>query len=405
EVVRGDLTVTVSGSGNTEISNEMKLAFGIGGRVDKIYVAEGDNVTEGKVLARLETDDLELALTRAQVAYTQAQVAVTEAEVAITQAEVARQTAEYELEEAQELFAEAEIRQARTAVSEARSYLEYAERQLTQASITSDILRWSNEVAFAREKLRAAEVRLDEMLATPDTREVALKRLQVALAEQSLELVKQSLEPVKQSLELARQSLEQARRQLDKATITALFAGVVAAVAVDEKDTVSPTITIIHLIDPDSMELEVQVDEIDVPGVKTGQRAIIEVDALPTLPLEGMVSFISLLPAIEAGVTVYDVKIRFDVPEGIGLRVGMSASVDIIIAEGNNVLLVPDRAIKQDNQGNPIVEVMVNERIEERAVVIGSSDGYQTEILEGLEEGEKVVERRSKPKPSKSGLF
>ncbi|MFC1985221.1 efflux RND transporter periplasmic adaptor subunit, partial [Chloroflexota bacterium] len=176
----------------------------------------------------------------------------------------------------------------------------------------------------------------------------------------------------------------------------ALFDGIVARVYADEGDVIPPpsltSTAIIQLIDLTTMELNVEVDEIDVPGVKLGQRAIIEVDALPALPLEGKVNFISLLPTEEGGVIVYNVKINFDVPEGTGLRAGMSATADIITTERKNALLVPDRTIKQDSQGNSIVEVMVDKQIEERAVVIGVSDGFQTEILDGLEEGE-VVER------------
>jgi len=400
EVVRGDLTVTVSGSGNLEVTNEAMLAFGVGGRVDKVYIEEGDEVSKGEVLARLETDSLELALTEAQVAQTRAEVAVIQAEVTITEAQVTLETAEYSLEEAQDLYAQPEIHTARAVVSEAQSYLEYAEQMLAQSSTTKDIKVWTNEVAYAEETLRAAEVSLHEMLSAPDTEEVAIKRLQVEAVQQSLELAEQSLELNKQSLELAKQSLETTRKQLDEATITAPFDGIVASVYVEEGDVISPPtmapMTIIHLIDPGSMELKVQVDEIDIPEVKLGQRAIIEVDALPALPVEGKVSSISLLPIVEAGVIVYDVEIDFDIPEGTGLRAGMSATADIVIAERSSVLLVPDRAIGKDSQGRPIVKVVVDEQVEERAVVIGISDGFETEIVDGLDEGE-VVERRAKP--------
>ena len=409
EVVRGDLTVTVSGSGNLEVINEAMLAFGVGGRVDKVYIEEGGEVSKGEVLARLETDSLELALTEAQVAQTRAEVAVIQVEVTITEAQVTLETAEYNLEEAQDLYARPDVHTARAAVSEAQSYLEYAKQMLAQSSTTKDIKVWTNEVSYAEETLRAAEVSLNEMLSAPDTEEVAIKRLQVEAAQQSLELAEQSLELNKQSLELAKQSLETTRKQLDEATITAPFDGIIASVYAEEGDVISPPTMapqiVAHLIDPSSMELNVEVDEIDVIEVKPGQRAIIEVDALPTLPIEGKVSFISLTPKEEGSVIVYDVKIDFDVAEGIGLRAGMSATADIVIAERNNVLLVPDRAIKQDSQGNPIVEIMVNGQIEERSVDIGVSDGFQTEIVDGLEEGEVVIERRTKPKSSGSGLF
>jgi len=391
EVTRGDLTVTVSGSGNIEVPNEMKLAFSLAGQVEKIYVQEGSEVAKGDKIAQLVTGSLELAITQAQVTYTQAQTSV-------IQAQLAQQTAEYELEKAQDLYATAEVYQARAAVREAQSYLAYAQDQLEKAVLAWDIKVWTNEVAYAKEKLRAAEVMLNDMLSAPDTKEVAIKRLQVEVAKQSLELANKSLE-------LARQSLEQAQKHLDAATITAPFDGIASRIYVKEGDTISPAISIAQIIDLASMQLKVQVDEIDVTDVKLGQKAVIEVDARPDLKLEGQVNFISFLPTLEGGVVMYDVKIGFPVPENSGLRVGMSATADIITASRTNVLLVPDRAIKQNSQGQTIVEVMVNGQAQERAVVTGVSDGLQTEILDGLKEGETVVVERTQSKSSGTGLF
>ncbi len=295
EVVRGDLTVIISGSGNIDVSRDVKLSFGSGGKINKMYVDEGDKVIEGDVLAKLNTGALELAL---------------------AQAKVARDEAEYNLNQ------------------------------------LKDVLHASYD------------------------------RVKIAEAQ----------------LEAAEQAVAEAQRQLDEAVITAPFDGVVANVDAKEGDVIpSPTMApkaIIHLVDLTTMELNAEVDEVDIAEVKPGQRAIIEIDALPTLQLEGNVISISLLPQVEAGVVVYKVKIGFDVPPDYELKVGMSADADIVINERNNVLLVPDRAITKDSQGNPMVKVMVNEEIEERPVVIGISDGYQTEIVDGLKEGETVVVER-----------
>ncbi|MDD5037831.1 MAG: efflux RND transporter periplasmic adaptor subunit [Dehalococcoidales bacterium] len=369
EVVRGDLRVTVSGSGNIEVSNERELTFGTGGRVDEIFVEEGDSVSEGDKLAALETDSLEVALAQAEVTYAQAQSTL--------------KSAEHNLEKAQDVYAEADITAARTAVRNARSYLEDAQSQLDKAIIEWDRIVWTNEVEYAEEQLRIAESALNEKLSAPDTDEVAIKRSLVEVAQQSLEL--------------ASLSLAQAQKQLDEATITAPFAGVIAKIDVKEGDIVPPSTlssqTIIHLIDPTVMELIVEVDEIDIPNVDVDQKAIIEVDALPALILEGKVSSISLLSTKEAGVIVYDVKISFNVDESIGLRDGMSADADIVITEQADVLLVPSRAIKEDSYGNAVVEVMVGKKIEERPVVAGISDGLDTVIISGLNEGETVVGR------------
>jgi multidrug efflux pump subunit AcrA (membrane-fusion protein) len=81
----------------------------------------------------------------------------------------------------------------------------------------------------------------------------------------------------------------------------------------------------------------------------------------------------------------------------------MSASAEIIIAARKGVLLVPDRAIGQNSQGRTVVMVMNGDETREREIVTGISDGVQTEVVSGLDEGETVVvERASQPGP---GLF
>ncbi len=345
EVVRGDLTVSVSGSGNIGVSNEAKLVFGTSGRIDKIYVNEGNKVTQGEVLAKLETAPLELVLTQAQAGLAQTQAGQAQAQIALDAAEVNRDKIE--------------------------DYLEL----------------------------------LLEFLDKSDSR-VEAAESQVDTAKLQLEMAESQLEATELQLEAAKQSLEQAQKQLARATITTPFDGVVASVGVDEGDTVSAATTIVHLIDLNSMELKVGVDEIDIPSVKPNQRGTIEVDALPAIKFEGRVSAISQLSTVQAGLVQYDVTIDFNSPEGSDLKIGMSATADIILNERNNVLLVPSGAITQDNQGNPIVKVIVNEQIQERTIVIGISDAYQTEIVGGLQEGEiVVVEIQAATTPSGAGGF
>ena len=371
EVVRGDLTVSVSGSGSVEASNEVNLAFDDGGEVEKIYVEEGDEVSTGQALASL------------------APLNVDELELAVTQAELALATAEYNLDNAQEIYTKPDIHKARQAVYNAEDYLDYAKDRLEEANIYKDV--WANEVYHAELDLARAQQELDRILTGGDAKEVALR---------------------KQEVEAARQALEKAQGDLEGETITTLFDGVVANIYVDEGDVIPAPgvsqVTIIHLIDTKTMELDVDLDEIDIPRVVPEQRVIIEIDALPKLQLEGRVISISPLPTVEAGIVIYSTKIGFDVPEGSGLRIGMSATADIILSDQSDVLLVPDRAIEYIN-GSPVVYVVVDEQlgeIEERPVVIGLSDGFQTEIKSGLSEGEIVaVEERPRPNSGMFGAF
>ena len=377
EVMRGDLTVTVNGIGNIAISEERMLSFGSSGKVEKVYIEEGDEASKGDLLAKLDTDALELALA-------QAKVALTKQQVAITQAQVDLETAEYNLYEAKDIYVWKDIRSAQSDVDEARRYLDKALSNLNQATPGTPKEFQQKVVIRAQNRLDTAEDILDAMLAGTDPQEVVIKRLEVELAQQSLELAQQSLEQ-------EQQSLKQAQKQLDEATLTAPFDGVVASVDVDEGDTISATTAIIHLVDLNTLELIVEVDEIDMPGVGLGQRAIITVDAVVGVELEGKVTFIPPEAKEKTGLVLYDVEISFDVPQDLGLRGGMSATADIVIDERSDVLLVPNQAITLDNQGNSVVTVMVNELTQEKKVVIGISNGSHTEILGGLNEGEIVV--------------
>lgn len=365
EVVRGDLTISVGASGNIGVSDEANLTFGSGGKVDKLYVEEGDEVTKDDVLARLDTGPLELALTQAQAALAQA---------------------EYNLEKTEDPYTKKEIRDAKHDVYDAEDYLVYATAMLSQAYYDNDdiaISQWEAEVYLAQINLDIAEATLDAMVFDPDDDEIEILEMQVETAEQAL---------------------AEAQKQLDEATITAPFDGLVAGVYVEEEDIISVAIPILYLIDPSSMELNAEVDEIDIPDVKLGQGAIIEVDALSNEQFEGVVTSVGSLPIVEAGLVIYEVKISFDTPEGSELKVGMSATTDIIIHQQNIALLVPERAITQDNQGNDIVLVKIDDEIEERSVGVGISDGYQTEIISGLEEGDIVV-WRTKVKATEPGGF
>lgn len=410
KVTSGNLLITVSGSGTIEVSHDMDLTFGVAGRIDKLLVKEGDKVIKGEVIAKLETDALELALVQAKVAYAQAQVAVAQYEVAVaqagvavTQAEINQKSTEIALEQTIKTSSVSDVRIAQAEVDTAKSNLADSIIRLgAYIPGTVGYTEYQKNVVLAQARLKAAQDRLDAMLGGFSTDEVAVKQQQVTAATQALAAAKQSLDLAKLTAELGRQSLEAvgksrdyAQKQLDKTTLLAPFAGTIASLPVDEGDTVLATTTITHLIEPDKMELKVQVDEIDIPGVKTGQRAIIKVDALPDATINGKVSYISLLPRKEAGVTLFDVKIELNSANGTGLRGGMSASADIVTDERNNVLLVPNRVVKQNSQGNNIVQVSVNGQIQERTVVTGISDGFQVEIISGLKEGETVVENRA----------
>ncbi|MFC2019481.1 HlyD family secretion protein [Chloroflexota bacterium] len=373
-----ETNVTVIGDGNIEASYHERLTFGSGGKVGKIAVEEGDRVSKGDVLARLETGALEVALTQAKIAQAGAKLAVSQAEAGVTQAradviqaEVALQTAEFNLETTRDLYTWSDIKTAKADIDDTRRYLdELLEKAGLFLPIDADgqyptipeyvfgedfpkppaYESWQEELVRAQARLNAAKDRLNAMLSGYDAKEVVIKKLQVEaaqqsveLAEQTLEIAEQSLSLTEQSLEFTRQSVELAQKQLEEATITAPSDGIVANIGVKEGEFLSPAAytgtTIVELIDPRHMELTARVDELDVVKVITGQKVMISVDAIPETMFEGRVTFISPV-AREPGVVLfededaekeYEVKIDFDIPENSLIRAGMSATAEIIV--------------------------------------------------------------------------
>jgi HlyD family secretion protein len=83
------------------------------------------------------------------------------------------------------------------------------------------------------------------------------------------------------------------------------------------------------MVDPNSMQIVVVINELDIPRVKVGQSAIVKVDAFPNAKIAGKVTDISILPNIQGGTVNYDVTVSFIIPSGVAVRSGMNAIAEI----------------------------------------------------------------------------
>jgi macrolide-specific efflux system membrane fusion protein len=313
-VTRGDIVQTVLVDGNLRIPDRASLSFGATGTVEEVLVSQGDNVTEGEVLARLDAPSLQSAVDIAQL------------QVNIAQEQVAVAWAQYEI---------------------------------------------------AQDNLDAAE-------AIPGTPTDVL--------EQQVNITRANWETAKYNLNIARINLDSAKLNLDKAVITAPFDGEVASVTITEGQQIStaglatPAVT---LIGTGGIEMQGTIDELNIASVKLGQTANITLDALPDEEPTGAVTFISPMGTVIAGIVSYATTITIQNPSP-DLKDGMSATAEVVVARRDNVLLIPNTVIRGTVQ-NPYVVVLVNGKQENRQVALGLSDGANTEVLSGLEEGDQVV--------------
>jgi RND family efflux transporter MFP subunit len=261
--------------------------------------------------------------------------------------------------------------------------------RLDAPSLESSVEMAELQVEIAEEQVKAARAQYE--IAQINLHEGVLGQSEDVL-ELQVDIAKASWETAKLNLETAELSLESAELNLEKAVIVAPFDGVVDDISITEGKEISTAALAtpaISLVDTGDIEMRGFIDEIDIAMVQPGQEANIILDALPDEEVKGSVAFISLVGTTLAGVVSYDTTITLENPVA-GLKDGMSATAEVIIERRNDVLSIPNRYIRGTLE-NRMVVVLVDGQQEEREITLGLSDGFNTEVLSGLQEGEEVV--------------
>jgi len=198
----------------------------------------------------------------------------------------------------------------------------------------------------------------------------------------------------KLSLEQKEVALQNTKNKLIDYYVYAPFDGVIANVSVASGEEVGSGTIIATLMTSQKIAV-ITLNEIDVTKVKIGQKAILTFDALADLSITGNVTNIDASGTVNQGVVSYDVQIALDV-DNENIRPGMSTSVGIITENKSNVLLISSSAVK--TQGDAYyAEVMESGQTKptRKIVEIGISNDTQTEIVSGINEGDKVVTKTS----------
>ncbi len=445
-VQRGNLVVDITAVGNLALSRTEELAFDLfyqEGTVEEVLVEEGDTVEEGQVLAKLDTEEWEDELSALEDQVTvkirdllQAQINLQTAEqtlknsqdnkaakeLALLNAQIDLRNAEHHLGETRDIYTWPEIEVAQDDVDDAKAFLDY----LLSFGPTQE------QLDYAQARLIAAESTLDAMINSYDTEEVAIAELQVeaagmALAQAQEDLVEVTDDVALKELQLklsqgkladAEKALIDAQEELEEANskspiIVAPFDGFITEVNVEGGDEVLSGTVAAQLADPNRFEADIMVSEIDILQVKLGGDAWVQVDAMPGMSLSAKVTHISPTATIQSGVVNYQVKVEIEsheavmqehqqaqggqqrqipteISEDFQLREGLTVTVHILVAERNNVLLVPNQAITRLGM-ETLVQVSKDGVTEERVIQVGISDWQFTEVTDGLSEGEQII--------------
>jgi len=253
---------------------------------------------------------------------------------------------------------------AKTKVAQALSSLQQAQASLAKLQTNE------NDLISSKAQVTQAKNDLDKLLAGPDAATLDTAQQQVAQAEIAV---------------------RQAENKLKQAQVIAPFAGVITAVniVVGQAGPTSGTAGAIQLADLDNLEIIVNMAEVDVSKIKLQQVAQITLDALTNVTLTGEVTLVAPAGVQTQGVVNYPVTVAVKNPSP-EVKTGMTANVNIITDERDNVLMAPNRAVRTVGR-QKMATVLIEGNEMQVPIVTGMSGDTNTEIVSGLNEGDVVV--------------
>ena len=222
---------------------------------------------------------------------------------------------------------------------------------------------------------------------------------------EAFELARIELEGAKDNLELIRKGRIAGRGREMESIIRSPAAGIVLEREVDPGDPVVPLTSfqegtvMATVADMSDLIFEGTVDEIDVGKLEVGVPARLNIGALPGKAVTGYLSRIAPQAQEEEGARLFEVEIELhEVDDSeLVLRAGYSATADLVIREKTDILTVPERLVLfEDDGAKAFVEVPPKTpggEPEKIAVATGLSDGLNIEIVDGVGEGDQVIER------------
>ncbi|MDP1884251.1 MAG: efflux RND transporter periplasmic adaptor subunit [Candidatus Moranbacteria bacterium] len=200
---------------------------------------------------------------------------------------------------------------------------------------------------------------------------------------------KLSLEGQRVSLEQSRNSLADAREKLNDYYIRAPFDGIVTGLSVEAGDSVSRSDVLASVITKD-VQARVSINEIDAAQVKVGNKVTIKISALSDATITGKVAKIDTIGQTSQNVVSYDAEISFDNQNEL-LKPGMSVSASVITGAKQDVITVPNSAIRTRNGSNYVETLDDGTTPRQVPVEIGLTNNSETEITGGLDVGDIVV--------------
>jgi HlyD family secretion protein len=340
KVDSGPIVSAVSATGTVNPVVTVLVGSQLSGQIRELLADFNTPVKSGQVIARLDADQIE-----ARMAQAKADLKAAEAALIMQRAQSDRARAEIETARANVANNRANIVRAEAVVKDAeRDYQRKRELLGRGAGTAADTDRAQTAVDTGRAQLVAAQAQLQAAAASLDAAQAALKVSDAQIAAAQAQIIQREA------------AVQQVQVDLDRAEIRAPIDGVVIQRSIDVGQTVAASFQAPELFriaqDLRRIEIWASVDEGDVGRVHAGQEVTFTVTAFAGTTFRGEVMQVRLGPQTIQNVVTYTVVISADNPD-LRLLPGMTATVRIVSDRRDNVIRVPNAALRYRPPGVP----------------------------------------------------
>ncbi len=373
------LTIRIEASGVVEPIQTVNLSPRTSDILAELYVEQGDQVSQGQVIARMKGDDIEAELTQARARVAQAKARLTRLRNG-NRAE--------------------DISQSQARVTQAEARLADAEARLALAAERVERNRFlTGQGALSRDELDAAIREVESARA-----DLELDRASLTEAQHNLSLLQrgnrvEDITEAEANLQEMIGLLQAVEVRLEDTYIRAPFDGVINQKFATEGAFVTPTTSASDASSASSsaiveiargLEVVAEVPEVDIGEISVGQRVDIVADAYPDKIFEGRVRLVAPEAILQQNVTLFQIRVELTTGDDL-LKSGMNVDVEFIAEQSRETIVVPTVVIVTRNGEPGVLTLDDNQKAQFRPVTLGSVMGDQMEILDGIEAGERIL--------------
>ncbi len=413
-VTRDNIQETVTATGTLQAVTQISVGSQISGRIQDIYVDYNSKVKKGQLIALIDPRNYESALTQAKAT--------------LTSAQADEKSAEASLESAK-----ADVAQTQASILSSQADAQKAKAQLDNSLKTLNRYKQLREKDLvSQSELDGVQTDYESYQASHDASKAQISSVKAQLTASKAKVRSAEIQilSAKASISHARAALDQAQLNLSYTRIVAPVNGTIISKEVEVGQTVAaslsaPTLFIIAE-DLSKMQVMASIDEADVGKVSEQQKTSFTVDAYSDKSFKGIVRQVRFEPVTTSNVVTYQGIIEVDNPN-LELRPGMTANITFIVAERDNVMRVPNSALRfkmekdaakaestrsskdttDSNNTKKECQIYIlkgNDVATPVQVTTGITDGSYTEIVSGdLQEGDNVILGYSTSSSSNSG--